>query len=50
MYTLKEVASIFKCHVETLKRMIQRGEINAVKFGREWRITEEEVERLKRGE
>lgn len=50
MYTTKEVAEIFKCHVETIRRKIRNGEIKVVKIGREYRISEEEVERLKRGE
>lgn len=50
MYTVKEVAAIFKCHVETVKRQIYAGKIKAIKFGKEWRISDEEVERLKRGE
>lgn len=50
MFTVKEVAAIFKCNPETIKRKIYAGKIKAIKFGVEWRISEEEVERLKRGE
>lgn len=50
MYTVKEVANIFHCNPETVKRHIYKGKIRAVKFGATWRISEEEVERLKRGE
>lgn len=49
MYTVKEVAAIFKCNPETIKRKIYAGKIKAVKFGPEWRISEEEVERMKEG-
>lgn len=49
MYTVKEVAAIFKCNPETIKRKIYAGKIKAVKFGSEWRISEEEVERMKEG-
>lgn len=50
MYTTKEVAEIFKWHEETVRRKIASGEIKAVKLGKAYRISEEEIERLKRGE
>lgn len=50
MYTTKEAAQIFKCNVETIRRMIRKGEIKTIKIGNDYRIPEEEVERLKRGE
>ena len=47
MYSVKEVADIFKCHIDTIKRHIYSGDIQAVKVGRQWRISETEVERIK---
>lgn len=50
MYTVIEVATIFKVTRKTVYNWIDKGEIKAVKVGRGLRISEEEVERLKRGE
>lgn len=50
IYTTKEVAEILKLNIETIKRMARDGRIKAVKLGKQWRIPEEEVERLKKGE
>lgn len=50
LYTTKEVAEILKYKHETIRKKCRSGEIKAVKIGKGYRITEEEVERLKRGE
>ena len=57
MYTIAEVAKILKLSHMTIRRMISRytnGEtqnaIKAVKIGYNWRITEEEVDRIRKGE
>lgn len=49
MYTTKELAEMFKVTERTIKNWIANGEIKAVKIGRTIRISEYEVERLKRG-
>ncbi len=49
-YTVRETAEIFNCNTETVKRYIYKGKIKAIKFGWEWRIPKEEVERIMRGE
>ena len=49
-YTIKEVAEIFNCHIETVRRSIAKGKIKAFKIGNEWRVSKEEVERIMRGE
>lgn len=49
MYTVKQTASLLSVHFQTIKNMIYRGELKAVKVGRQWRITEEELERIKKG-
>ena len=50
MYTTREIAEMFKWNIETVRRKIYAGKIKAVKIGKGYRISEEEVERLKRGE
>lgn len=49
MFSLKQVAEILGVHRNTIYNMVVRGEIKAVKVGRDFRITEEEVKRLKEG-
>lgn len=36
--TVQDVADVLRIHPRTLRRMIQRGELAAVKVGKEWRI------------
>lgn len=54
MKTIKETAKIFGVHWQTVRNWIKCGKIKAVKI--QWngrttiRISEEEIERLKRGE
>lgn len=50
LYIPQEVAEILRLKVTTIWSMIKDGRIKAVKIGKGYRITEEEVERLKRGE
>lgn len=50
MYTTREIAEMFKWNIETVRRKIYAGKIKAVKIGKGYRISEEEVERLKIGE
>ncbi len=49
VYTTKEVAEKFRTTVDTIKRMLRRGDLHGFKVGNEWRITEEEVNRVMRG-
>ena len=48
MWTIKELADYFKVDYTTVYDRVIAKKINAVKAGIQWRITEEEVERLKR--
>lgn len=50
LYIPQEVAEILRLKVTTIWSMIRDGRIKAVKIGKGYRISEEEVERLKRGE
>ena len=44
--TVKEVASLLKTSRQQIRRMIQAGELPAVKVGREWRILRESISSL----
>ena len=50
MKTIRETAKIFGVHWQTIRNWIRDGKIKAVKIKRTVRITEEEIERVKRGE
>lgn len=50
LYTTKEIAQILKFKETTIRSKIRDGKIKAVKICGEYRITDEELERLKRGE
>lgn len=49
MKSIKETAEILGVHWQTVRNMILRGEIKASKVGCQWRIPEEEVQRMKEG-
>lgn len=44
--TVKEVAVLLKTTRQQIRKMIQSGELPAVKVGREWRILEEQIQNL----
>ncbi len=46
LLTLREAASILKISKRTLHRMIQTGQIPALKVGGQWRILESRLEEL----
>ena len=48
MWTIKDLAEYFKLDYTTVYDRVIANKIKAVKFGCQWRITEEEVERLKK--
>lgn len=51
MKTVKEVAIIFSIGEETVRRWIKSGKLKATKINkRVFRVSEEEIERLKKGE
>lgn len=50
MYRIAEVAKILGFKERTVRQWIADGKIKAVKIMSEWRIPEEEIERLKKGE
>ena len=46
--TCKEVAARWRLSQNTVNRMIRRGELQAVRFGTVWRISERAVEAYER--
>lgn len=50
MYTIKQVADILNFTERAVRQWVIDGKIKAVKVMSQWRIPEEEVDRLKRGE
>jgi putative molybdopterin biosynthesis protein len=49
MFTPAELAKILRIRVTTLYEALKRGEIDALRVGRQWRIPKKEVERLLTG-
>lgn len=45
---MKEAAKQLKRGYNTVYRYIKNGQINCVKIGRDWEITQEEIDRIKR--
>lgn len=43
LYTLEEVANIFKVPVRSIYYYIQTGKLDAVKVGKHWRVPESAV-------
>jgi excisionase family DNA binding protein len=44
-----DVAEIFKCSREKIKRMARRGELPAFKFGKHWYLRKDDLERFLSG-
>ncbi|WP_311519596.1 helix-turn-helix domain-containing protein [uncultured Actinomyces sp.] len=49
-YTVKQAAECLQVSIKTIRRLINAGEINAVRIGRCVRITQSELERFMGGE
>ena len=45
-YSVREIAEAFRVSKMTINRMIQRGDLAAIRFGKQFRIPRAEVERL----
>ena len=50
MLSVKQVAEELNVCQETIKRKLQKGIYKGIKVGTRWRISEEEIERIKKGE
>jgi excisionase family DNA binding protein len=46
VFTIEEVAEILKVSVDTIRRMIKSGELEAFKVHRQYRIRKEVLERI----
>ena len=44
LYTVKEVANILGYNPQTIYNNLRKGKIQAAKFGKEYRFTEEQVQ------
>jgi excisionase family DNA binding protein len=44
-----DVAEMFKCSREKIKRMARRGELPAFKFGKHWYLRKDDLERFLSG-
>ncbi len=44
LYTLEEVASILRVSIQTVRRMISSGELQAIKVKGQWRIRKDVLE------
>lgn len=45
-YSVEELSEKLEMHIDTIRRYIREGRIKAIKFGRSYRIKEEEVKRI----
>jgi excisionase family DNA binding protein len=43
LFSINTAAARLECHPETLRRIIRRGELTAVKVGRSWRVRETDL-------
>lgn len=50
MKTIQEVATIFNVTSRTVMRWLKDGDVKFIKIGGTVRITDEEIERIKKGE
>jgi len=51
MYKLIEIAEMLNYNIETVRRKVRSGKINAVKFGGEYRVSESELKKyMQKGE
>ena len=44
--TLREAASILKCHEQTVRKMVHEGKLRGRKFGRSWAFLASDIEKL----
>ena len=48
MYKIREVAELLSLHPKTVEKLARDKKIKSVKIGRDFRITREEIERIKK--
>jgi excisionase family DNA binding protein len=44
LFSINTAAARLECHPETLRRIIRRGELAAVKVGKHWRVRETDLD------
>jgi excisionase family DNA binding protein len=44
LFSINTAATRLDCHPETLRRIIRRGELAAVKVGKHWRVRETDLD------
>lgn len=49
IFDVRDVAEMFKCSREKIKRMARRGELPAFKFGKHWYVRKDDLERFLSG-
>jgi excisionase family DNA binding protein len=49
-YTPKEISSILKISVQSVRNLIREGKIPAIKVGKQWRVRKVDLERYTKGE
>jgi len=45
IYSIGTAAARLDCHPETVRRLIRRGELSAVKLGSQWRVRESDLQK-----
>lgn len=43
---LKEIASLFKVHIMTIRRWVHKGKLPAYRFGKHYRVKKSEFEKF----
>jgi len=46
IYTIKETADLLQVTTRSIYSYIKEGKLHAVKIGREWRVTQKDIEKL----
>ena len=46
IYTIKETAELLQVTTRSIYSYIKEGKLHAVKIGREWRVTQKDIEKL----
>lgn len=46
VYSIEDAARALKVHPDTIRRMIKRGELQAHRVGRQYRIRQSEIDRI----
>ena len=44
VYTPEEIADMLKINIQTVRRYLRTGKLRGAKFGKQWRISEKQLE------